>query len=258
LVGYFAGSARYMRLAKLGVHDFLTAYIAHQQGLLPTGDLPDVGWEDTRLRAALRDVKARFGAIRPVAKQIVHSSAYGGTPLKIHGTQPELFPTVKAARDLQALYFEVCPEIRQWQNATVQEAAQAGYLRNPFGYVHWFWNVLRWTKVQGEWVSEWAEDAKAALAFKPQSTAAGIIKEAMLRIRDAGLAGYLRLQVHDSLVLNIPDRLVDSVGKAVVRLMTQPEPYLPLDPRMGLGAFLSIGVEAKAGGSWGEMKEVGW
>jgi DNA polymerase I-like protein with 3'-5' exonuclease and polymerase domains len=183
-------------------------------------------------------------------------SNYGGTPNRMHTVDPELFPTIRAAADLQKLYFEVCPEIKRWQMRTVDQAAERAYLRNPFGYRHWFWNVKVWKKVEGEWVSEWGEDAKRALAFLPQSTAAGIIKEAMLRIADAGLAPYLRLQIHDSLVCQIPVRTFDSVARAIFKLMIEPCRELVLDPKMGLGPYLGIGAEAKRGSDWSRMREI--
>jgi DNA polymerase I-like protein with 3'-5' exonuclease and polymerase domains len=254
LVGYFAGSRDYVRLAKLGVHDYLLSHMMVREKRLEKP--ADLAWSDADLRMFLKDVKARFKDDRDRAKHIVHMSNYGATPSRIQANYPESFGSIRAASDLQRLYFEVCPEIKRWQTRTVDQAAERAYLRNPFGYRHWFWNVKVWKKIGGQWESEWGEDAKAALAFLPQSTAAAIIKEAMLRIKAAGLAAYLRLQVHDSLVCQIPEARVKTIGGAIYRLMIEPSKELPLDPSWGMGAYLSIGAEAKAGPNWGQMKVV--
>lgn len=253
LVGYFAGDPTYIRLAKLGVHDYLNSHILARAGKIPSP--ADLAWSNHDLKAFFKDLKGRFGLERDVAKRVVHMSNYGGTPRRMVDANPETFPTVKMARDLQDLYFEVCPGVKRWQNHTVALAAKQAYLRNPFGYLHRFWNVLSWKRERdGQWHSSWGEDAKKALAFLPQSTAAGIIKDAMLEIDRQDLSQYLRLQVHDSLVGMVPVQAPE-VWDRVVSIMSMPSPALPLDPAWGLGTHLSIEVETKSGPSWGEAKE---
>jgi hypothetical protein len=186
---------------------------------------------------------------------VTGNSNYLGTPARMVDANPETFPTRKVAKELQDLYFDVCPGVKKWQEHTVQLAAKQGYLRNPFGYIHRFWNVLNWRKERdGEWHSSFGEDAKRAVAFNPQSTAAGIIKDAMLELDRIGLSHYLRLQVHDSLVLEIPEESIPQVLTAVATVMATPNTHLPLDPAWGLGNYLGIEVESKVGPSWGEMK----
>lgn len=250
LVGYFAGSRDYIRLAKMGVHDFLNSHILARAGKIKNP--ADLNWSDADLVAFFEDLKARFKAERDVAKRVVHMSNYGGTPNRMVDANPETFPTIKIARSLQDLYFEVCPAVRKWQQHTVSIAAKQAYLRNPFGYLHRFWNVLNWKKERdGQWYSSWGEDAKRALAFLPQSTAAGIIKDAMLEIERQGLGGYLRLQVHDSLVAMIPTN-DHAIADRLAAIMAAPCKALPLEPAWGMGPYLSIEVETKEGPSWGE------
>lgn len=255
LVGYFAGSASYLRLARLGVHDYLNGHILFGQG--KTREVPDLSWEDADLKACFKDLKGRFPLERDTAKKIVHLSNYGGTPQKIQALHPELFRTVAQATVLQNLYFSVCPEIRVWQHQTIQLADKQGFLRNPFDYVHRFWRVQDWTKREGEWFASWGEDAKAALAFFPQSTAAAIIKEAILRLwyeRPTEVGRSLRLQVHDSLVAMIVKDRWDAVAPVIWETMREPIPQLPLPPEWGMGESLVIDVEAKRGEAWRGMR----
>lgn len=255
LVGYLANDRDYIRLAKLGVHDFLNSHILLRAGKI--GQSADLSWSDADLKLFFKDLKKRFNTERDVAKRVVHMSNYLGTPNRMVDANPETFPTVKFAREMQDLYFEVCPGVKRWQQHTVALAAKQAYIRNPFGYLHRFWNVLNWKKERdGEWHSTFGDDAKRAVAFGPQSTAAGIIKDAMLEIAAQGLDHYLRLQVHDSLVAMLPIGEVDELSLRLSSIMSAPCKKLPLDPTWGMGPYLSIEVEVKMGPSWGEAKEV--
>jgi len=253
LVGYFAGSANYIRLAKLGIHDYVLSHMLHRAGTINAP--ADLTLSDADLRAFYADLKKRYNGVRDVAKRVVHMSNYGGTPQRMNQANPESFPTVKAARELQAMYFDICPEVKVWQEHTVAMADKHGYLRNPFGYLHRFWQVRGWKRdPDGRWVASWGEDAKRALAFLPQSTASGLLKEALLRLRHTAVAPYLRLQVHDSLLCEIPEDEVDEICRLLQEELEKPSAYLPLDPAWGMGDYLSIGTETKTGPNWGEME----
>lgn len=265
LVGYFAGDAAYCRFAKLGVHDFLASHII--------GRPVDLSWSDTDIKAYFRDIKKSFPSERYTAKRIVHLSNYLGTPNKIHGLYPETFATVKDAAKLQSLYFDLFPAIRRWHRAlcirvdgTKQRDKDTGvqvdpwtlgvcYARNPFGYVHHFYDVLHWTKVNNEWISEFGEDAKRLVSFLPQSTAAAIIKQAAKRLyyETPWVGETLRLLIHDSILGEAPEGEIERCLKVSEQIMEAPIPELPLDPTWNMGEFLTIGTEAKVGQSWGEM-----
>lgn len=255
LVGYFAKSARYIRLSKMGVHDYLNAHILFQTGKILQSDIPDLAWDDKTLKGALKALKSQFPAEREVAKRIIHGGNYGMTPRRQWELYPQEFPTLKDAARLQQIYFEVCPEVKDWQNNSIEVADNGASLRNPFGYVHYFFHVKEWSKHDGKWIWKWGEDAKAVLAFQPQSTASAIIKEAMLRVEEQQLARYLRLQVHDSLVGSAHRSQVDHTWREIARIMTEPIPWLPMSV-VGLEGNLAIDVEAKVGYRWSELEEV--
>lgn len=258
LVGYLALAVRgneadalaYIRLARLGVHDYFNSHVLSRQGKIERP--ADIKWSDADLKVFFKDLKKRFPIERDGAKRTVHLSNYAGTPARMRQAHPELFPSVRAAAELQDLYLSVCPAVRKWQENTVYRAKEEGYLRNPFGYVHRFHSVIDWKLVDGKWEDSWGDDAKRALAFLPQSTAAGIIKEAMLRLwYDTDLGRYLRLQVHDSLVLSVPKGLVEEITERVRQEMEKPVTALPLEPAWGLGSHLVIYTESKHGPNWG-------
>jgi DNA polymerase-1 len=80
-----------------------------------------------------------------------------------------------------------------------------------------------------------------------QGTAADIIKIAMIRLHDelqsGGLGSKMILQVHDELVLEVPDDEVDRVGKLVKLVM---EDAYKLD--------VPLKVDIKIGRHWREME----
>lgn len=257
LVGYFAVDKDYVRLAKLGVHDYFNSQVLYSQKKI--AEPADIRWSDDDLRVCFADLKKRFKAEREVAKRTVHLSGYGGTPHRMHQMAPEEFPSVAVAREMQSAFFAHFPLIRKWQNHTVALAAKQGYLRTPFGNVHYFWRLYDWkkNKISGEWEKVWGDDAKRALAFLPQSTAAGILKEVILDL-PPDILGAFRIPIHDSLAFfAMPQERLHEWGSRVVGLMERPITCLSLEPSWGMGDYLSIGVEAKAGGpTWADVEKI--
>jgi hypothetical protein len=266
LVGYFAGSSKYTRFAKLGVHDYLCSHML--------GSPADLSWSDGDLKAYFKSMKRDHPLLRDSAKRVVHGSNYMMTARRMHELFPEVFPTTRDAARLQGLYFELFPEIRTWHRDLCQRvdgtrrrstedlesavdpwSLGVCYARNPFGYVHHFYNVLDWEKVGDQWVSSFGEDAKRLVSFLPQSTAAAIIKQAARTIYyDYPAVGEtLRLLIHDSIMGECPKEQLDECLAVSDQVMSSPIPQLPLDPEWGMGEYLTINTEAKVGQSWGSM-----
>jgi hypothetical protein len=283
LVGYFAGSSGYIRLAKRDVHSFYTSYALN--ALDPTrisaNDLPLLSWSDDKLFARLAEIKKEFGAERnSLYKHLVHGANYLQTP---GGAAEHIFKNTGRAFDKKLItqvmnvYFELFPEIRKWHHDlcnrvdgtkrrpsddSVQPdevvgpwSLGVGYARNPFGYIHRFYDVLEWKRVGDDWLSSYGEDAKRLVSFLPQSTAAAIIKQAAKRLyyEYPWVGETLRLLIHDSILGECDERNLEQCLSVSDLVMSAPIRELPLDPSWGLGEFLAIGTEAKTGKSWGEM-----
>jgi len=268
LVGYFAGSARYTRFAALGVHAFLASHIASCPANLDDSD-------DT-LRAFFKELKKEHPDAYATAKRVVHGSNYMMGPGLMVDLYPDTFHSQKDAIALQSLYFDLFPEIREWQKnlcLSVDAArrrrkdVEAGeiiedpwtlgvaYARNPFGYVHRFYNVLDWTKAEGEWHWEYGQDAKRLVAFLPQSTASAILKKAARALFNIhSVADQLRLMIHDSILGECDEEVAADSVRIVEEVMQQPIEELPLDPAWNMGTHLTIGTEAKIGRVWADME----
>lgn len=262
LVGYFAGDPDYMRLCSIDVHSFYTAHaISALDGRIKPADLPDLSWDDRRLTDYLGYIKSNFGADRNnLYKHLVHAANFGqkekGAQEKILLETGIAYP-VETIKRVMDIYYDLFPKIKKWHwNALLQVEAD-GFLQNPFGYVHRFSRPFDYEKVGSTWNRTVGVDANKIWAFLPQSTAAGIIKEAMLRLyftkfNEAGQ--YLRLLIHDELFSECPEQLVDAVDAVVREEMEQPILQMPLPASYGMGDFLIIGTEAKKGYRWAQMK----
>jgi hypothetical protein len=295
LVGYFANSARYTRLAKIGVHDYFNAHMLLSNKKITNADMPDLKWTDGDLKLCFGALKKRFKAERDTAKRCVHLSNYRGTPHRMHKEYPETFPTIKAASLIQGAYYELFWEIPSWHGSlclTVDGSvdpdnrwqclsgeAGSGWVRNPFGGVHRFWDVINFKPDRygnPDW--DYGEDAKRLIAYLPQSTASAIMKLALVALwvyphsleeaRGWGDQFMLRYtapshMVSESLRLSIHDEIlgmcfVHNLGECLGvsgSIMERPWKELPLNPAWGMGEFLSIGTGAKHGPCWGTMVE---
>lgn len=277
LVGYFAGARQYVRLTSIDVHSFYTSYALNAiDGRVKANDLPLLDWDDDRLTARLKELKKEFGFERnSLYKHLVHGANYLQSP---RGAAEHIFKNTGRAFDpkliarVMGIYFELFPEIRKWHRDLCNRVdgtkrREAGeddldpwtlgvcYVKNPFGYVHHFYDVLEWKKVGNEWISSFGEDAKRLVSFLPQSTAAAIIKQAAKRLYyDYPWVGEtLRLLIHDSILGETKESYLETCLKISQEVMETPIPELPLDPTWGMGEYLSIGTEAKVGPCWGTM-----
>lgn len=222
---------------------------------------------------------------------ITGNTNYGMTPPGMHANYPDTFKTVKDASKVQDLYMAVCPKLHEWQKSLIQRAHRYGYLggdEHPFKYRHWFWNVINHKRItrpqflaarrngtqvieneSGYWSVQYGEDAKRAIAFFPQSTAGGILKETMLHLFDPEIPDTyigdvyygrtpLRMPIHDSLVLEVPSARADFVLERLTKVMSTPVKQQPCPESWGIGQTdgIKIGIEVEMGSNWAEMRAV--
>jgi uracil-DNA glycosylase len=230
LVGWFANSPSYIKLAKAGIHGWM---VAAYHGY-------EISIDDVDLARKCAEAKAEWPDDYDPMKRIVHLSAYKGTPMRIAEEYPEEFPTVAAARKLQNFYFDTPAgqDIRRWHEQVCMQAAHDGYLDNPFGYRHYFYSVYNYDKRRDKFIP--GDDAKRAVAFLPQSTASAVQTEYLLEMVNR-LRPWLRLIVHDSFLNEAPEE--HALENAVVMRDVM------LQPISQLGG-LTIGVEVSVGRNW--------
>ena len=261
LVGYEAKSPEYIRLAKMDVHSFYTAYALNQlDGRVSANDLPLLSWDDEKLAKRLAEIKAEFKLDRNnLYKHLTHAINFGqgakGAQDKIL-LETQIIQPLETIQTVMGVYKELFKAIPRWHGEIRLQADRDGFLRNAFGYVHRFNRVFAYTRECGKWVRGLGDDAEAVLAFKPQSNAAAIIKEALIRLyfdrfNDAGQ--FLRLQVHDEVFTETPEEMIAAVDRVLREEMERPIPELPLPASWGMGQFLTVLTEEKVGKRWGSM-----
>ncbi|MGI9644242.1 MAG: DNA polymerase I, partial [Ilumatobacteraceae bacterium] len=151
---------------------------------------------------------------RSKAKMVSYGLAYG---MEAYGLGQRLnIPTDEAAVILDA-YFEAFPNVKAYMDATVQEARKTGYTETLFGRRRPIPELLN-----SNWRIRQAGERQAMNAGI-QGLAADIFKVALVRIDEALEAGghesELVLQVHDEVIVEVPDDERDTVGAQIVDIM---------------------------------------
>lgn len=279
---------QYIRLARLGMHAAVTA--------ISVGKPINLNAEDDVVKAQLTAIKKGYPLEYDTSKRTVHANNFGMTVFGMVEKFPEFFPTIAAAEKFQRYYHSICPPLPKWHIGLRRQARETGKLGgvtlagpasrwdHPYTYQHWFWDVLNykpcneftarkwlgdptraWRIVQlhGRWYKlDPGGDSNRVIAFYPQSTAAGRLKEVQLALFHPDSEFYigdayfgrtpLLGPIHDSLLLHLPNRVFDRVLEIVLTVMQTPSTYLPIPPAWGWGPYLPIGVSAKTGRNWAE------
>lgn len=132
------------------------------------------------------------------------------------------------------LYFERYPGVRRYMDETRSLAAEKGYVETLFG------RRLYLPEINARNGMRRQAAERTAINAPMQGTAADIIKRAMLAVdawlESSELKTKLIMQVHDELVLEVPEAELDTVKAEVERLMANAaELDVPLEVGMGVG-----------------------
>ncbi len=142
-----------------------------------------------------------------------------------------------AAQQFIDQYFQRYPGVRAYMEQTREFAREHGYVETVFGRRLWLPDI----KAAGGPRRAGAE--RAAINAPMQGTAADLVKLAMIAVRDwirnTGLATKLVLQVHDELVLEVPDAELAGVKRE-----------LPLHMTGVAGLSVPLVVDVGAGPNW--------
>ncbi len=175
---------------------------------------------------------------RSIAKMINFGIVYG---ISAYGLSENLeIPRDEAQRYIDA-YLARFPHVQDFIARTIEEAARDGYVTSLLGRRRPVPEIRasnRQTRGFGE---------RIAVNFVMQGSNADIIKVAMIRIarrlQEEGRGARLVLQVHDELLLEVPEPEVSQVRELV---RTEMCGAYPLDP--------PLGVDVGVGANWAEAK----
>ncbi len=170
--------------------------------------------------------------LRRAAKVINYGIIYG---IGAFGLAQRLGIPQERARAYIEAYFTRYPEVKTYMERTVEEARHLGYVRTLFGrrcYV---------ADINHRVPSRRNAAERQAINAPVQGTAADIMKRAMVRLQRRlerrGSRARLLLQVHDELVLEVPEGEVDAVREVVRETMEGAARLaVPLEVEIGVGA----------------------
>ena len=152
--------------------------------------------------------------------------------------------TLAEAEDFVKAYFQQFPGIKKYLDGVRRAAAEDGYVSTLLGRRRYF-PALQ-SKIN---VAMKNREEREAINAPIQGTAADIMKIAMVRIppslSKAGLSARMLLQVHDELVLEVPEREMQAAVRVVKETMGS---AYPLD--------IPLETEARSGPTWGAMNVI--
>lgn len=166
-----------------------------------------------------------------VFKSLCHGTNYLGTP---DGIAPRIGLLVHETERIQRWYFGLCPEIARWQENIKKQVSGRRYVENAFGYRNYFFD-----RIEGTIFNQ-------AVAWIPQSTVACLINRAWTAIEDNMPEAEILIQVHDSLVGQVPTHRKQELLPRIAELATVSIPYA--DPLLIPVGFVSSEK------SWGDCE----
>ena len=169
---------------------------------------------------------------RRYAKVINFGLIYG---MGAFGLASNLGIEQKAAKDYIERYFDRFAGVKRYMEQTKASAAELGYVETLFG------RRIVLPEIRGGSGPRRAAAERQAINAPMQGTAADLIKLAMIAVQraldDEGRATRMIMQVHDELVLEVPDTELDWAREAVPALMAGvAELKVPLLAEVGVGA----------------------
>jgi DNA polymerase-1 len=178
--------------------------------------------------------------MRRQAKVINFGIIYG---MSAFGLAKQLGVGNRLAQDFIQRYFARHPQVKAYLDGTLEEARRLGWVTTLMGRRRHFPQINSSNRLVRQ------EAERSAVNTPLQGTAADIIKKAMLAVeaslREAGLAARMLLQIHDELLLEMPEEQVRNTARVVRQAM---EGVVNLK--------IPLVVDLRAGFNWGEMSPV--
>jgi len=213
--------------------------MAHLSGDQRLKDIFKAG-EDIHTRTASEVLEKKPEEVtkddRRLAKVVNFGIMYGLSPF---GLARQLKIDREQASLIIDRYFNEFPAVKRWQERTLQEVYEKGYVETLGGFRRYLVELKQGNqrvRAAGE---------RQAINSPVQGTAADIIKAAMLvlakRLKD--FETKMILQVHDELVFEVPEKEVEKVVPIIKDAM---EKTFKLD--------VPVLVETKIGQNWGKME----
>lgn len=176
--------------------------------------------------------------MRRQAKAINFGIIYG---ISDYGLSQNINTSVVTASEYIKKYFARYPKIQEYINSNVEYCKQNGFVKTHFGRIR----IIPEIRSVNTTVRQFGE--RAAMNMPLQGTASDIIKLAMVRVyntlKERQLKAKLILQIHDELILDIPEDELEQV-KTILKESMENVVDLPVKLR----------VNIESGKNWCEAK----
>lgn len=174
---------------------------------------------------------------RRIAKMVNYALLYGKTAFTL---AKDLGVSRKEAESFIEAYFARYPKVRSFIDDTIAQARETGTVRTLLG------RLRRLPDLKAKSFPVRAEAERQAMNTPVQGSAADLIKRAMLdlqkELQELKMSSRLILQIHDELLLEVPEAEAEDAKTLVTRLM---EGALELD--------VPLEVDARLGKNWAEV-----
>jgi DNA polymerase I len=176
--------------------------------------------------------------MRRAAKIVNFGIIYG---VSAHGLHQQVGVSREEGQRLIDKYFSLHPNVRSYSDKMIAQAKELGYVETIFGRRRWLPEIN-----SKNFIVRGAAE-RMAINMPIQGTAADLMKLAMIDIAGQlpalSPASKLLLQVHDELILEVPEKDIEKVANFVKE-------------KMNNVAHLSVPIETEVhwGKNWGELK----
>jgi DNA polymerase-1 len=179
------------------------------------------------------DKTTQKGKLYDKCKRGVHATNYGAH-FKTLVSNPDIAFSESEARTFQSRWFQLHPGIRDWHGRTNVSIHTNRRVVNRYGYRRIYFDRIT------------DDTLREALAWTPQSTVALTCFRGALNVREHCPHVDILLQVHDSLVFQLPTRMMHTLPDVLARLHNT----IPYDDPL----VIPWGVKTSES-SWGDCKE---
>jgi len=175
--------------------------------------------------------------MRRNAKTVNFGVVYG---MSDYGLEQATSLSREEASQFIALYFEKYPRVKEYLNATKEQARKLGYVQTVLGRRRFLPEINSFNRM----VREAAE--RMAINAPVQGSSADIIKIAMINLHremeKRNLKSKMLLQIHDELLFEVPEEEVGEMKSLVAELMSR-----------AVELCVPLKIDIKLGRNWGEM-----
>ena len=177
------------------------------------------------------------GEMRRNAKTVNFGVVYG---MSEYGLEQATDLSREEAAQFIALYFDKYPKVKEYLEATKEQARKLGYVQTMLGRRRFLPEINSPNRM----VREAAE--RMAINAPVQGSSADIIKVAMINLHremeKKRLKSKMLLQIHDELLFEVPEEEVEEMKTLVSELMPQ-----------AIQLCVPVKIDIKLGRNWGEM-----